>query len=495
MSRPVSPTSPSFRPRPNPPRPTTTARPSQPPLHQRILYPSPSGPRPPRILHSPSHTSLDPLILDLVALICREHVLSWYSSISRDPDRTFILQITAVLVHFIQALEVRLAHVDLVGLLVLDLPTLLERHLGDGDQAAEKANTGHAHNFDRDNVFHLLQPHIAVTLIQTTPGGALEPKVDKVYLRALVDNLLRLLLPPEDYRAETERTIVREIIVNVILGNVFTRVAQPWFLYSAIAKVLEAREEGLGGAEAVETAVVAEEVKRSLPPQPPPTILDRIVGALAASSTIVRAIFASLLALYHTATASPVPPHYRSHPPLTTPILAFLIALLPPSPVLAQVVHYLTLPLAFFSSFITSLIFYVVNEKILNAKLAQTVLEGAMRALFPDGHPPPKEPDPDEDQQKEWKRRCEEAVARALPGELSPRCWCYSADLANSRRGSADKATTLLLPPHIHDRPLALSRHLIRPLSSHVANVHLFILIIDLVVGKLFPELLVAPEE
>lgn len=421
MSRPVSPTSTSFRPRTTSLRSVGAARASQLALHQRILFPSPSGPRPPRILHSPAYSTLDPLILDLLALICREHILTWYSSISRDPDRAFIQQVTSILIHVIQAVEVRLAHVDLVGLQVLDLPSLLERHVADWDQATEKANTGHAHNFDRDNVFHLLQPHIAVSLSQASPGGSLDPKVDKTYLRALVDNLLRLLLPPEDYRAETERAIVREIIVNTILGSVFNRVAQPWFLHSAIAKILEGRQEGeeLARTEAEVAAQNETRAGEEKSTSPPPTVLDRSLAALSSALSLLHAITASLSALYHTAIASPVPPHYRAHPPLAVPSLSFLVALLPSSPLVTQVVHYLSLPLALMSYFITSLIFYLVNEKILNAGLVKTVLEVATRALFPNGRPAPKEPDPDVDEQKEWKRRCEQAVAKALPGKLN----------------------------------------------------------------------------
>ena len=41
-----------------------------------------------------------------------------------------------------------------------------------------------------------------------------------------------------------------------------------------------------------------------------------------------------------------------------------------------------------------------------------------------------------------------------------------------------------LMPAEVKDRPLAMSRHLLRPISSQVANVHLFMLIVDVVVGK-----------
>jgi hypothetical protein len=47
----------------------------------------------------------------------------------------------------------------------------------------------------------------------------------------------------------------------------------------------------------------------------------------------------------------------------------------------------------------------------------------------------------------------------------------------------------VLIAPSTADRPLALAKHLLNPLSSHVANVHLFVLILDLVLGRVFPEL------
>lgn len=54
-----------------------------------------------------------------------------------------------------------------------------------------------------------------------------------------------------------------------------------------------------------------------------------------------------------------------------------------------------------------------------------------------------------------------------------------------------------LVPATIPDteRQIALSQHLLRPFSSHVANVHLFVLALDLITGKVFPELVIPPEE
>lgn len=441
------------------------------PLHRRILYPPPLQPL--RILHSASHSTLDPLLLDLIALICREYIQSWYSRISPDRDRLFVTHVAAILIHLVQALEVRLAHVDLVELVVLDLPALLDRHVADWDQAGVKAGTGHAHNYDQDNVFHLLQPHIAVSVVEGVAGPA-QARVDPTYLRAMVDSLLRLLLPPEDYRAETERTIVREIVVSVIFGSLYGKVAQPWFLHSAVAKILE-------GAEQRRTPEVAKRRREASaqgkePPIPVTfaTLVDKAISTLSSIPKVLRAVTTSISALYHTATAAPVPSHYADQPPLNLPLFSLLTTLLPASPVLSQSLHYLQLPLTFFSSFLTSLVFHLVNDKLFTAATVQSILDVTTRSLFPDGHPPPRVPDPTPEEQEDWKRRCEEAVGRALPGRL---------------------IRTLVPDGEEEEQRLALAKHLTRTLGSHVANVHLFVLLVDLVIGKLFPEMVVGADD
>ena len=413
------------------------------------------------------------MILDLIALVCREYIHSWYGRISPDRDRHFVQQVCAILVHLIQALEVRIAHLDWVELLVLDLPAVLERHVRDWDQAQDKAGTGHAHNYKVDEVFHLLQPHIAVATVEGTAGPGSEPSVDPTYLRAMVDNLLRLLLPPEDYRAETERTIVREIVVNVIFASIYSKVAQPWFLHSTIVKILEAGEARRAPEVARRRREASAAAKEPPLPITPQLVRDKALSVLSTIPKLFNAVTSSLSALYHTATSAPVPPQYANQPPLTTPIFNLIKTLLPSASLIAQSLHYLQLPLTLLSSFTTALTFHLVNDKLVTATLAHTVLDTATRALFPDGHSPPRAPDPTPAEQDDWRRRCDAAVARALPGPLVR---------ALVREGAGDRA-------------LALARHLLRALGSHVANVHLLVLVVDLVVGKLFPEMVVGRED
>lgn len=451
------------------------ARPSPTPsLYQRILYPANgSPPTPPRILHSSAHSTLDPLILDLIALSLRAFVTPWYhGGISRDPDKEFLQAVTAVLIHVIQALEVRLAAVDWTQLISKDLPTVLENHYRDWDLANEKAGGSSAHNLSTEEMFHHLQPHIAVTLV----GNPQTPQVDQVYLRTLVNHLLELLLPPEDYRAETERAIVREVIVGVIFGTVFGKVAQPWFLHGVIARVLEARQ----AAETIKEKGSSEDGYSN---PPPPSTLDQICAFASQLPIILSSCFTTLTSLFVAANSTVIPS--LSHPswePISSHLLSLILAVLPSSTTLTQLLHITSIPLYFASSTVDFLCYQAITNELATERTTKLILEGVIRGLFPhDGWPAPKEPDPDEQGQADLRRRCEEAVSRLLP--TKPCSFFYPA-------------STSIPPSTPGETPSRLTaQHILRPFSSHVANVHLFVLVLDLVAGTLFPELIVKPEE
>ncbi|KAM0790712.1 hypothetical protein ACM66B_004568 [Microbotryomycetes sp. NB124-2] len=416
--------------------------------------------RPRRVLHSPAHATLDPIILKLITLLCREHIQSWYSSISRDPDRLFINKVTTLLVHVVQTLEVRLAEADLIALLVNDIPALLERHVVDFDQALAKSQTGVAHNLDLAETFHSLQPHMAVKLVKDGTTKSSIPVIDKTYLRTLVDHLLKLLLPPEDYQSDTERTIVREIVVNIIFGNLFNRVAQPYFLHSIIVKLLESRDANVnpprdeaGTDIDISSTPALEYLARGL------HSLQRAVWA------VLGLCFTSLNPLLSTSESGAEPCRAVS----LDAALALALALLPTSLLLAQAANYVAISLFFCSSFVSALVYKVVESRVLNADVLSTVLENATQAMFPGGHAAPTAADPDEQEQAELERKCHLLVAACVP------------NLA---------VMVLPTPLPLEEAKLELARHVLRALSSHACNAHLMVQIVDLVVARLLPELI-----
>ncbi|SJX62061.1 uncharacterized protein SRS1_10701 [Sporisorium reilianum f. sp. reilianum] len=83
--------------------------------------------------------------------------------------------------------------------------------------------------------FYAASPHPG--LDATT--GSLDGKIDLAYLRIAVLNLLSSLLSADEYAPDTERFIVRDVLVTVLRGAL-ARSFRPWFFVQSIHKVLDA---------------------------------------------------------------------------------------------------------------------------------------------------------------------------------------------------------------------------------------------------------------
>ena len=197
-------------------------------LAKRILFPAlpPDADLPPLLLSPEAHPELNAELYDFVALALRAFVNSWWTKITRY-DKEFLPEITRVLTVVVRALEVRLLATDLSPLVFRDIPTLLTQHWTDYRNAQAKLHTSYASGGAASlaQLFHQMQPHMAVSA---------EGVVDPVYVRQAVDHVLKTLLPPEDYEPETERYIIREIILKVLVGSVLPRITQPWFIHKLI---------------------------------------------------------------------------------------------------------------------------------------------------------------------------------------------------------------------------------------------------------------------
>ena len=323
------------RPASGPENASTTSSPP-PPFYRRLLYPYASEDVPPPILVTPGSEYLDTQIYGLLALVCRGFISPWYMQISR--DRAFLLEIVRVASHVVRQLEARLVEdgsakdtrsVDKLRFLCVSMPNVLERHFLDyrtaqgrsgsayaaGALRAGEADTAAISAFEAH--FHSLQPHIAVTaphLKSPTSDVAIEKTpahLNADYLRAAIEALLRNFMPPEDYCAETERTVVREVILGIILAGIFNKVAQPWFIYSIMIKLLEQRPKG-------QATFVQEHTKPQDPSSKISSVLQSAAGYIANLPSLLyrlSAFFASISLIVTTAFASPYYRHFVSSPP------------------------------------------------------------------------------------------------------------------------------------------------------------------------------------
>jgi hypothetical protein len=212
-----------------PPPPKIVKPPS---LARRLLFPhlSPEADLPP-LLVSPSATSeLNDELYSFIAIALRAYVHPWWTKLTRY-DKEFLPAITQVLTTVIRVFEARLAKADLAPLVLRDIPTLIVNHYTDYYNAQAKLQTSYAAGgaATLPQLFHQMQPHMAISA---------EGVIDEAYVRQALDDVLKTCLPSEDYEPETERYIVREVLVKVVLGGIIPRITQPWFIHQMILNLL-----------------------------------------------------------------------------------------------------------------------------------------------------------------------------------------------------------------------------------------------------------------
>lgn len=208
-------------------------------LTRRLLFPnSPlSTPVPPILATTPESApgiqALNAEIYDFLALAMRGFVNPWWTKITAR-DKDLLVEINRIVTYFIRSLEARLVEADLVGMLVHDLPLLVAQHYSDYRTVEAKIRSGYATGLQGSvdpyaQLFHGLQPHLAVS-----PDGT----VNGTYIRQAVEHIMKVCLPLEDWEAETERSIVREIVVKVLVGSAIPKLTQPWFVHKILLEVL-----------------------------------------------------------------------------------------------------------------------------------------------------------------------------------------------------------------------------------------------------------------
>ena len=70
---------------------------------------------------------MDLQLYAIIAIVIKDVVYSWYGKIT--PDQGFVEEVVRIVAHCTRALESRLRTVDLEGLLLDEVPELIEAHI------------------------------------------------------------------------------------------------------------------------------------------------------------------------------------------------------------------------------------------------------------------------------------------------------------------------------------------------------------------------------
>lgn len=211
-----------------------------------------------------SSNDVDRQLYALIAIIIKEFVLSWYSKITT--DQVLISEALQVIAHCTRALEQRLRSTDVAGLILDEIPALIESHITckslpfpgilvrsalkgtDDDQysayrLAKEQSANSAFSPSLRDVYHTLSPHPGLSPVPDLSNSrAVEQQLENetAYRQMLVQSMLAVLLPTEDLENPCLRTLVGDIFADLILGNEISgKICEGWFLWESVTKLLE----------------------------------------------------------------------------------------------------------------------------------------------------------------------------------------------------------------------------------------------------------------
>ncbi|KAH6633175.1 PXA domain-containing protein [Boeremia exigua] len=188
-----------------------------------------------------SSNDVDLQLYGIISVIIKEFVQTWYSKIT--PDHVFVNEVIQVIAHCTRALEQRLRKVDLEGLLLDEIPGLLEEHLIAFRLAKRQASSPQSLVSDPRLIYHTLYPHPALSPVPTddVPSTHVEQRENESAWRQLIiQGVLAVLLPTDDLKNGCLRSLVAEIFAEMILGNgISGKACEGWLLWEAIGRIAD----------------------------------------------------------------------------------------------------------------------------------------------------------------------------------------------------------------------------------------------------------------
>ncbi|KAG0128243.1 PXA domain protein [Tuber indicum] len=467
--------------------------------------------------HAPPFTPLEQLLpaltsspeVDLelyafLAIIFRDFIYSWYSKITT--DNAFADEIIAVVAHCSRAIEERVRKVDLEALFLDEIPSFIENHVQDYRLALSRHSTPLSPHLAVREIFHNFQPH---------PALSSSPDSEKLYLKLVSSGILAVLLPTEDLESDCERSLVREVLSEMVLWNAVDRLSEPHIIHEIITNTLELLRAPMNPLSAPEPPsenerkppVTHTRRKRSysekIPPiplphepngsvknkrfqapevlAPPPAnyklirihpVMDNLLTIAFKVLSLLRTYLSSFITNLH----SPPPPPPRPKKPLLRMSLFRLIPSYLHLPTLQpwtlSSLLFLTKPFTSRSTrlglTLDNLLSSSFHSYIESPKLLVKILRSARSTLFPASPEPVRRAHPTPKEKARIKYTAEEAIWEATPSSIRKVYF-----------GTDDKEEGLLV----------VGEMLLKTVQDKEVNKHLLYNLLDLIVGKLIPEL------
>ncbi|KAF7592571.1 hypothetical protein BBP40_012731 [Aspergillus hancockii] len=187
-----------------------------------------------------SSNEVDHQLYALLSVIIKEFVFSWYSKITS--DQILVNEVIQVIAHCTRAVEQRLRDTDVSQLILDEIPALVEAHIISYRLAREQSQLSGLSPSIRE-IYHALNPHPSLSPVPyslDTETVTQQAENEASYRQLLVHGLLAVLLPTDDLENACLRSLVGDILADLIIGNqVSGRMCEGWFLWESVTKLLD----------------------------------------------------------------------------------------------------------------------------------------------------------------------------------------------------------------------------------------------------------------
>ncbi|KAJ7103236.1 PhoX domain-containing protein [Mycena belliarum] len=191
----------------------------------------------------PGSPVLSGAINDILIMIVRDFVLTWYKDLSASPS--FPVAVSAVLHKSLENMLDRAAGIDLSELVVKRILPKITAHIEQFRQSeVALRGAGLERRLTQSEELDLL----LASRYTSKGGGKLHPSVDnlsttftkqteEMHLRHLVEKALPFILPQKEGRSKVLKLVVREVVACAVLYPVMEMVSDPDFWNKAIDQV------------------------------------------------------------------------------------------------------------------------------------------------------------------------------------------------------------------------------------------------------------------
>jgi hypothetical protein len=161
----------------------------------------------------------------LLSYIIRDFIANWFTSISGDEE--LLLEFIKSLSILVRNMEFRLCKVDWVAFLTKDFPEALRIHLSDFKRCKERLNSSYAGSATLEELFHGLQPHIALSSEEN----------EHEYCRKIAEIFLESFFPPKEMDSDILRYLMREVMSESVFISAFDALSEPETIFDLLNSV------------------------------------------------------------------------------------------------------------------------------------------------------------------------------------------------------------------------------------------------------------------